>query len=202
MEHVPSTQTIVVTHHDGGVLPINGICFGIEWYRYFDFARPLYVLTHDILHTLMRPISRTLFGDSGLIPADRAMMDAALASGESVMVFPGAARETFRPYSERRDIDLGHRAGFVAQAIKWGLPITPLVSAGAHETVIVLMRGHRLAKMLGIPKLVRSADVLPLRSGSHGACGRCRFSRSSRCRRRSPRRCCPLSICRRSSACP
>jgi 1-acyl-sn-glycerol-3-phosphate acyltransferase len=165
MDRIPSGQTIVVTHHDGGVLPVNGICFGLSWYDHTSYRRPLYVLSHDVLHDLAAPLFSRFFADSGLIRADRRMMDAALATGHSVMVFPGAARETFRPYTRRREIDLGGRAGFVAQAIRWGIPITPLVSAGAHETVFVLARGHRVAKALGIPKLVRSGDVMPLQLG-------------------------------------
>lgn len=164
MERVPSSQTIIVTHHDGGVLPINGICIGVAWYDQFKFERPMYVLTHDLLHSLWDPFSR-LLAESGLVPADRATMDAVLATGESVLIFPGAARESFRSFWQRREIDLGGRTGFVAQAIRWGLPITPVVSAGSHETVIVLSRGQSVAKWLGIPKIVRSADVMPLLAG-------------------------------------
>jgi 1-acyl-sn-glycerol-3-phosphate acyltransferase len=164
MERIPDRQTIIVTHHDGGVLPINGLCFGVAWYDHFDFKRPIYVLSHDIIHRIFEGFS-TLLADSGLLRADRAMMDAALAAGESVLIFPGAARESFRTFWQRRDIDLGGRTGFVAQAIRWGLPITPVVSAGSHETLIVLSRGDSLARKLGIPKLVRSGDVLPLLAG-------------------------------------
>jgi len=164
MDRVPDGQTIIVTHHDGGVLPINGICIGAAWYDHFGLDRPLYVLTHDLLHSLWDRFSR-LLTESGLVRADRSTMDAVLATGESVLIFPGAARESFRTFWERRAINLGGRTGFVAQAIRWGLPITPVVSAGSHETVIVLSGGRSLAKWLGIPKLVRSADVLPLLAG-------------------------------------
>jgi 1-acyl-sn-glycerol-3-phosphate acyltransferase len=163
-ERLPSSQTIVVAHHDGGVLPINGICFGVAWYETFGYDRPLYILTHDLLHGLWDPFSK-LLADSGLLRADRRAMDAVLAKGQSVLLFPGAARESFRSFWQRRNIDLGGRKGFVAQAIRWGLPITPVVSAGSHETLVVLSGGHGLAKRLGIPKLVRSADVLPLLAG-------------------------------------
>ncbi|MBK9262545.1 MAG: 1-acyl-sn-glycerol-3-phosphate acyltransferase [Polyangiaceae bacterium] len=163
-ERLPTSQTIIVTHHDGGMLPINGICFGVHWYDQFGFDRPLYVLTHDALHSLWDPFSK-LMADSGLLRADRRAMDAVLATGQSVLLFPGAARESFRSFWKRRDIDLGGRKGFVAQAIRWGLPITPIVSAGAHETVIVLSSGQKLAERLRIPKIVRSADVLPLVAG-------------------------------------
>jgi len=164
LERLPSSQTLIITHHDGGMLPINGICFGVHWYEAFGFERPLYVLTHDLLHSLWDPFSK-LMADSGLLRADRRSMDAVLATGESVLLFPGAARESFRSFWQRRNIDLGGRKGFVAQAIRWGIPITPVVSAGAHETVIVLSSGQKLAQTLQIPKIVRSADVLPLLAG-------------------------------------
>jgi 1-acyl-sn-glycerol-3-phosphate acyltransferase len=163
-ERLPSSQTIVVTHHDGGMLPINGICFGVAWYDHFGFNRPLYVLTHDLLHSVWAPFTK-LLSDSGFLRADRAAMDAVLDTGESVLVFPGAARESFRSFWDRKNIDLGGRKGFVAQAIRWGIPITPVVSAGSHETVMVLSGGHGLAKALGINKIVRSADVLPILAG-------------------------------------
>lgn len=164
LERVPKEQTILVGNHDGGVLAVDAICFGVGWYDYFNFRRPLYVLTHDILHDSPERTAR-LFAESGLVRADRAHMDAALATGESVLVFPGAAREAFRSYRRRREIDLGGRLGFISQAIRWRLPITPVVSAGAHETVIVLSSGQRLARRLHINRLVRSADVLPILLG-------------------------------------
>ena len=164
LERLPGGQTIVVGHHDGGVIPVNGIAFGVHWYARFGFERPLYVLAHDILHSLGKGFA-SLLADSGVIRADRAAMDAALRTGASVMVFPGAARETFRTYWQRREIDLGGRHGFVAQAIRWNLPITPVVSAGSHETVFVLASGRKLAERIGLPKLIRSADVLPLQLG-------------------------------------
>jgi len=164
MDRIPDSQTILITHHDGGLLPINGICFGVAWYEHFKFERPIYVLTHDLLHSLFPAFSR-LNAESGLVLADRRSMDATLATGESVLVFPGAARESFRSYWKRRAIDLGGRTGFIAQAIRWNLPITPIVSAGGHETVFILSGGHSLARWLGIPKLVRSADVMPLIAG-------------------------------------
>lgn len=163
-ERLPSSQTIIISHHDGGLIPINGICFGVHWYDTCGFDRPLYVLTHDALHSLWDPFSQ-LMADSGLLRADRRAMDAVLATGQSVLLFPGAARESFRSFWQRRNIDLGGRKGFVAQAIRWGLPITPVVSAGGHETVVVLSSGQKLAQTLGIPSIVRSADVLPIVAG-------------------------------------
>ncbi len=82
-----------------------------------------------------------------------------------MLVLPGAARESFRTFRDRACIDLGGRSGFVRQAMKLGIPIVPVVSAGSHETLVVLRRGARVAEALGIPRLVRSADVWPVIAG-------------------------------------
>ncbi len=164
MHRIPDGPTILVTSHDGGVLPINGICFGVSWYEKFGEDRPFYVLAHELLFKLF-PAFTKLLTDSGCISADRHNLDAVLESGQTVLIFPGAARESFRTYWARRDVDLGGRRGFVSAAIRWNVPITPVASAGGHETLFVLSGGHALARALGVPRLVRSADVLPLLAG-------------------------------------
>lgn len=164
MDRIPAAPTILVTSHDGGVLPINGICFGVSWYKQFGEDRVFYVLAHELLFKLFPAFTR-LLTDSGCISADRHNLDAVLAGGHSVLIFPGAARESFRTYWARRDVDLGGRRGFVSAAIRWNVPITPVASAGGHETLFVLSGGHALARALGVPRLVRSADVLPLLAG-------------------------------------
>jgi len=164
MENVPEGQSVIVTHHDGGILPVNGICFGVHWYQTFGFQRPLYVLTHDIIHDVF-DLFGTLLPDSGLVRADRRIMDKVMQTGASVFIFPGAARETFRPYSERANIDLGGRTGFVAQALRWNVPVVPVVSAGAHETFFVIRSGKRIAEALRLKKFFRSADVFPIVAG-------------------------------------
>ncbi len=164
MERIPERPCLFVAHHDGGVLPLNGVCFGVAWYEHFQFQRGLYVLIHDLIHRTFSPFT-DLLPKSGCVPADRATMDMIVPTGTDMLVFPGAARETFRPFSERKQIDLGGRMGFVRQALKHKLTIVPVVSAGSHETLFVLRRGGRLAKWFGLRKLVRSADALPIMAG-------------------------------------
>lgn len=165
MERIPATgPNLFVAHHDGGVLPINGICFGVAWHKHFRFERGLYVLIHDLIYKTFAPFT-DLLPRSGCVPADRATMDAIVPTGTDMLVFPGAARETFRTFWERKQIDLGGRMGFIRQAMKHELPIVPVVSAGSHETLIVLRRGARLAKWLRLRSIVRSADALPIMAG-------------------------------------
>lgn len=45
------------------------------------------------------------------------------------------------------------RTGFVRLALRTGAPVVPVVGYGAHHAVVVLSRGERLARMLGLNRL-------------------------------------------------
>ena len=96
----------------------------------------------------------------GVLPASRRNGEKVLEGGHHILVYPGGSYEAFRRYKDRRTISLGHRTGFVRQALDKRVPITPVVSVGAHETLFVLARGSGLAKKLGLSRLLR-VDVLP-----------------------------------------
>lgn len=160
MERVPDGPALVVANHNGGTLPVDGIAFGMAWHERHDFARPLCVLMHDLPFRIAPPLSRWLRAH-GVVPASREGLGAAVGEGHAVLVFPGGAREAFRTYRERRSVTLGDRTGFVAMALRHRVPVVPVVGVGAHETLVVLSSGRRLAEAIGLPRLLR-ADVLPL----------------------------------------
>lgn len=54
--------------------------------------------------------------------------------------------------------------GFIRYALKYRLPVTPVVSTGAHETFFVLSRGEWIARKLKFSKYFR-AEVFPLIAG-------------------------------------
>jgi hypothetical protein len=54
----------------------------------------------------------------------------------------------------------GNRRGYVRLALRQGVPIVPVVSAGSHATSIVLTDGRPLAKWLGMRRL--RIDVCPV----------------------------------------
>ena len=98
---------------------------------------------------------------AGAVEAGRAEAEAVLRSGAILIDYPGGDREVFRPWSERNRIDLGGRLGAIRLALRTQVPVVPVVSVGAHETVVVLARGERLAKLLGLDHRFR-IKVLPL----------------------------------------
>ena len=77
------------------------------------------------------------------------------------MVFPGSDLDTFRPFRDRNKIVLGGRKGFLRLALREGVPIVPVVTAGTHEQFVVLARGDRLAKLVHAHAWART-EVMPL----------------------------------------
>ncbi len=77
------------------------------------------------------------------------------------MVMPGGDMDTWRPYSERWRVRFGGRTGYARLALEARVPIVPLAHAGAHETLIVLTDGRRLAQALRLPEIAR-ASIWPI----------------------------------------
>jgi 1-acyl-sn-glycerol-3-phosphate acyltransferase len=158
--HIPDEQCLLVANHDGGYFPPDGILVGMGWHERFQFQRPLYWLMHDFPFRIHAKLSEWL-NQHGVLPASKRSLDRVFDQGGSAFVYPGGAFEAFRPYRQRRTIELGHRTGFIAAALKRRVPIVPVVSVGAHETLFVLSRGNWLARRLPLLRKFRS-DVLPL----------------------------------------
>jgi 1-acyl-sn-glycerol-3-phosphate acyltransferase len=62
-------------------------------------------------------------------------------AGDLVAVFPGGAREAWKPVGERRRVRWAGRAGFVRLAFKAGVPIVPVACPKAEDLYLVLNDG-------------------------------------------------------------
>lgn len=155
---IPRGAALLVGNHNGGLNPVDGL-FLVHYYRTCGYDRPIYVLAHDILFRY-KPLG-DLLESIGVVPAHKGQAHELLEGGHKVLVFPGGDIESMRPFSQRRKIVLAERQGFVRLALKTGAPIVPVVSAGAHETMLVLSQGQRMAKRLRLPKWAR-LNSLPL----------------------------------------
>src|SRR5690606_18711728 len=91
----------------------------------------------------------------GIVPARRQTARAILEAGHKLLVFPGGDIETMRPYRDRTKVVLAGRKGFAKLALEHDVPVLPLVSAGSHETLIVLSQGRRVARALRLHRWAR-----------------------------------------------
>ena len=127
-------------------------------------AHPAYTLTYDLLFAL--PLVGTFLRRIGAIPAASEDAAQALAEGALVLNYPGGDWEACRPWSDRNHIDFGGRSGFARLALQTGVPIIPAVAHGSHDSVVVLTRGDRIARWLGLPGM--HIKVFPILLGPLG----------------------------------
>lgn len=95
-----------------------------------------------------------------------------LDRGEKVLVYPGGDREPFRHFFDRDQICFGDRRGYVELAIRRGVPIVPVVTAGMHSSFVSLGGGHALAARLPLARRLR-VGVLPVTLGFPFGLARC-----------------------------
>jgi len=155
-EHGPM---LVVGNHSGGQMPPDIPVLLTAWWRERGEDEEIYALFHSFFLGL--PGVGPSMARAGAIEAGRAEAEAILRSGAILIDYPGGDHEVFRPWNDRNRIDFGGRLGAVRLALRTQVPVVPAVSIGAHETVIVLTRGERLASLLGVDRLFR-VKVLPL----------------------------------------
>lgn len=164
----PQKQVMLVGSHNGGLLAPDMIMCMYDWFRNFGTERLIYGLMHNHAWKI-NPSFAQLAEKTGAIEAHPKMAIAALQENASVLVYPGGAEDVFRPHSQRYKINLAGRKGFIKLALKYETPIIPIISTGAHDTLIVLGDFYDIAQKLhqmGMPWLLGlDPQVFPIYLG-------------------------------------
>jgi len=159
VENVPAQgPVLLVGNHNGGLVPTDGFLTWLAIHDHFGPSRAVFALTHDFLFE--DPLLRKYALKLGMIRAGHDSARQAFAAGGVVLVYPGSDLDTYRTFRQRGKIVLAGRKGFIKLALRAGVPIVPVVSAGTHEQFIVLSRGDRLARALHAHEWGRT-QVLP-----------------------------------------
>jgi 1-acyl-sn-glycerol-3-phosphate acyltransferase len=79
-----------------------------------------------------------------------------------VMVFPEGNKGPGKHYSERYQLRRFGRGGFVQIAMRAGVPIVPLAIVGNEETMPIVAKVRGLARLLGVPYVPITANMLAL----------------------------------------
>ncbi|HEY7257156.1 MAG TPA: lysophospholipid acyltransferase family protein [Solirubrobacterales bacterium] len=159
LERIPAEgPVLLVGNHSGGTLIADTFAFSYAFYNRFGPDRLFFQLAHDFVFRVpgLLPLRRY-----GTIPANHENAMRALERGAALLVYPGGDHETYRPSWHSGEIDFGHRTGFVRLALRADVPIVPLVAVGGQETALFLTRGERIARLLGLHRLLR-IDVVPI----------------------------------------
>jgi 1-acyl-sn-glycerol-3-phosphate acyltransferase len=140
---------LLVGSHNGGLTAPDMYMLMHEWFCRYGTERPAYGLAHPYVWKHFGSMSK-LAVRAGAIVAHPKMAMAALQQDAAVLVYPGGAEDLFRPYSQRHQIQLAGRKGFIKVALRERAPIVPVVSLGAHDGSIVLADLYPLLQQLHV----------------------------------------------------
>jgi 1-acyl-sn-glycerol-3-phosphate acyltransferase len=156
-EHLPEEGgALLVANHAGAIPPdAPSIMHGIEK----DLGRPVYGLAEHLFRTL--PVVGTLWSRSGGVTAHPDNAYRLLHDEERlVLVFPEGTKATGKHYRDRYRLRRFGRGGFVDIAMRAGVPVIPITVMGAEETMPIVFKSPRLAKMLNLPYFPITANML------------------------------------------
>jgi len=155
---IPEGPALYVANHNAGVLMPDMFIFGSAIFRQRGLADMPYGLAHDLA---LRPaVLNRLLCPIGAVRARPGTAERIFERGSKALVYPGGDIEVMRPFSQRDRIVFGKHRGYIKLALRTGVPIVPIVTAGAHSGFIVLDDGGNVAKALGLPRWAR-VNVLP-----------------------------------------
>ncbi|MBD2860235.1 acyltransferase family protein [Spongiibacter sp. KMU-158] len=123
----------------------------------------------DRLHYKV-PVWRSMVRHLGVVLGDQTIAQGLLESGQSVLVFPGGAREVMKKRYEIHNLVWKKRTGFIRLAINAGVPIVPISVYGGDKVMDIVVDADdykqtwlgKLAARTGIlDDYWRGADELP-----------------------------------------
>ena len=155
-ENIPKTgKVLLIGSHNGGLAAPDTVMMTYDWFRHFGTKRLAYALMEPKIWQFLPGLAR-LATQVGTIQPHPNMVRAALIRDAAVLIYPGGAKDVFRPYSLRNKIYFHGHKGFIKLALQEEAPIIPFISHGAHSTLIVLADIYPQLKQLhklGMPWL-------------------------------------------------
>jgi 1-acyl-sn-glycerol-3-phosphate acyltransferase len=159
LEHIPRQGGALIVANHAGAIPSDApvIMHGIET----ELSRPVYGLAENLLRSL--PLIGTIWSRVGGVAAHpenayRLLHD----DHQLVLVFPEGTKGTGKLYRDRYKLHRFGRGGFVEIAMRSGVPVVPIAVVGAEESMPIVWKSPRLAKLLNIPYFPVTANMLLL----------------------------------------
>jgi 1-acyl-sn-glycerol-3-phosphate acyltransferase len=157
LEHIPREGGALLVANHAAAIPSDAptIMHGIET----ELQRPVYGLAENLLRAI--PMLGTLWSRVGGVPAHpdnayRLLHD----DHQLVLVFPEGTKGTGKLYRDRYKLNRFGRGGFVEIAMRAGVPVVPIAVVGAEESMPMVWKSPRLAKLLNVPYVPVTANML------------------------------------------
>ena len=146
-ENIPTEGGALVVSNHSGTIPLDGLMTMVSIHDHTGrFQRPLGA---DLVFRM--PMVSTMARKGGATLACNEDAERMLGGGELVGVWPEGFKGIGKPYAERYKLQRFGRGGFVAAALRTGVPIVPLSVVGAEEIYPLVGNLPSLARLLGVP---------------------------------------------------
>ncbi len=159
LENIPVDGGALLVSNHAGAIPADApaIMHGIEE----ELGRPVYGLADEIFKVM--PVVGTLWSRAGGVLAHPDNAYRLLREQKQLaLVFPEGTKGTGKLYGERYQLARFGRGGFVQIAMRAGVPVVPIAVVGAEEAMPTLFKINPLAKVLGVPYVPITANMLAL----------------------------------------
>lgn len=156
-DKIPREGGALLVANHAGAIPSDApsIMHGIER----ELHRPVYGLADDMFKRV--PFVNLGWSRLGGVQAHPDNAYRLLREQQHlVTVFPEGSNGPGKLYSERYQLRRFGRGGFVQIAMRAGVPIIPLAVVGGEETMPILAKVPAVAKLLGVPYVPITANML------------------------------------------
>ena len=151
IENIPSAGGALIVANHSGTVAFDSLMTQVAVHDEHPSHRYLRMLGADLV--FRTPIVGAMARKSGCTMAANPDAERLLASGELVGVWPEGFKGVGKPFSERYKLQRFGRGGFVAAALRTGVPIVPCSIVGAEEIYPILGNLKTVARLIGVPYL-------------------------------------------------
>jgi 1-acyl-sn-glycerol-3-phosphate acyltransferase len=159
LEHIPRRGGALLIANHAGAIPSDApvIMHGIEK----ELGRPVYGLAENLFRAV--PVIGTLWARGGGVGAHPDNAYRILHDEQQLaLVFPEGTKGPGKHYRDRYRLRRFGRGGFVAIAMRAGVPVVPVAVVGSEETMPLIYRSARGAKLLNVPYFPVTANMMLL----------------------------------------
>ncbi len=149
LENVPDAGGALVVANHSGTIALDAVMTQLALLDHHPAHRHLRMLGADLV--FQTPFVGEFARKSGSTLACAPDAERLMNRGELVGVWPEGYKGVGKPFSERYKLQRFGRGGFVAAALKTGVPIIPTAIVGAEEIYPMLGDARTVARIMGLP---------------------------------------------------
>ncbi len=149
VSNLPTHGAALVVANHSGTIAVDAEMLSLAVHDEHPAGRYLRLLGADLVFRM--PVVSEFARKSGTAMACDPDVDRLLAGGELVGVFPEGFKGVGKLYRDRYKLQRFGRGGFVAAALRAGVPIVPAAIVGAEEIYPMIADLKPLARLIGTP---------------------------------------------------